>query len=119
MYIDKLDNIVNECNNTYNRTIKMKPVEVKDNAYIDFSKEVNGKNSKFKAGDHVRISGVNSLNTVPNLANFTTKNATAAQMYPLFWKVFQFVKHNLPIKLLLLLVMGNLLLITFSAFTLH
>ena len=34
----------------------MKPVDVKDNAYIDFEKEVNDKDPKFKAGDHVRIS---------------------------------------------------------------
>ena len=35
MYIDKLDDIVNEYNNTYHRTIKMKPVDVKDNKYIN------------------------------------------------------------------------------------
>ena len=34
MYIDKLDDLVNECNNTYHRTIKMKPVDVKNNTYI-------------------------------------------------------------------------------------
>ena len=27
----RLDDIVNECNNTYHRTIKMKPVDVKNN----------------------------------------------------------------------------------------
>ena len=36
VYIDKLNDIVNECNNTYHRTIKVKPVNVKNNAYIDF-----------------------------------------------------------------------------------
>ena len=56
MYIDKLDDIVNECNNTYHRTIKMKPVDVKDNTYIDFEKEVNNKDPNFKIGDHVIIS---------------------------------------------------------------
>ena len=55
MYIDKLDDIVNEYNNTYHRTIKMKPVHVKDNTYIDFEKEVNDKDPKFKVGDYVRI----------------------------------------------------------------
>ena len=35
MYIDKLDDIVNEHNNTNHRTIKMKPIDVKDNTYID------------------------------------------------------------------------------------
>ena len=34
----------------------MKPVDVKDNTYIDFKKEVNDKDPKFKIGDHVRIS---------------------------------------------------------------
>ena len=33
MYIGKLDNIVNEYNNAYHRTTKMKPVDVKDNTY--------------------------------------------------------------------------------------
>ena len=32
VYIDKLDDVVNEYNDTYHRTIKMKPVDVKDNA---------------------------------------------------------------------------------------
>ena len=34
----------------------MKPVDVKDNTYIDFGKKVHDKDSKFKVGDHVRIS---------------------------------------------------------------
>ena len=37
VYIDKLDDIVDEYNNTYHRTIKMKPVDVKDNTYIERS----------------------------------------------------------------------------------
>ena len=55
VYIDKLDDIVNKYNNTYS-TIKMKPVDVKSNTYIDFSKEVNDKNPKSKIADNVRIS---------------------------------------------------------------
>ena len=54
--IGKLDDIVNEYNNTYHISIKMKPVDVKDNTYIEFKKEINNKNPKFKVGDHVRIS---------------------------------------------------------------
>ena len=56
MYIDKLYDIVNEYNNTYDRTIKMKPIDVKDNTYVNIGKEVNDKGSKFKFGDHLRIS---------------------------------------------------------------
>ena len=56
MYIDKLDDIVNKYNNTYLRTIKMKPVDVKSSTYIDSSKEVNDKDPKCKISDIVRIS---------------------------------------------------------------
>ena len=56
VYIDKLDSIVNEYNNTKHRTTKTKPIEVKDNTYLDFVKEVNDIDPKFKVGDHVRIS---------------------------------------------------------------
>ena len=56
VYIDKLDDIVDEYNNIYHRIIKIKPFDVKDNTYIDFEKEVNDKNPKFKVGDHVRTS---------------------------------------------------------------
>ena len=55
IYIDKLDDILNEYNNAYHRTIKMKPVDIKDNTYFDFEKEINDKDPKFKIGDHVRI----------------------------------------------------------------
>ena len=56
VYIDKLDDIVDEYNNTYRTTIKMKPIDVKDNTYINANKEINNKDPKFKVGDHVRIS---------------------------------------------------------------
>ena len=56
VYINKLDDIVDEYNNTYHRTIKLNPVDVKDNTYINFEKEVNDSDPKFKVGDHVRIS---------------------------------------------------------------
>ena len=56
VYIDKLDDILNEYNNTKHRTTKMKPINVKDNTYIDFGKEVHDNDPKFKVGDHVRIS---------------------------------------------------------------
>ena len=61
VYINKLDDIVNEYNNIQHRTIKIKPIDVKDNAYIGSlelhsSKELNDKDAKFKVSDHVRIS---------------------------------------------------------------
>ena len=56
VYIDELDDIVDEYNNRYYKTIKMKPIDVKDDTYIDFEKEANDKDPKCKVGDHVRIS---------------------------------------------------------------
>ena len=34
----------------------MKPIDVTNNTYLDFGKEVNDNNPKLKVGDHVRIS---------------------------------------------------------------
>ena len=49
----------------------MKPIEVKDNTYIDSIKEVNDKDPKFKVGDHVRISKYKNIfaeGYTPNLS---------------------------------------------------
>ena len=56
VYIDKLDDIVNKYNNTYHRIITMNPVNVNPSMYINFNKENNKEGSKFKVGDHIRIS---------------------------------------------------------------
>ena len=56
VYIDKLDDIVDEYNNTYHTSTKMKPIDVKDNTYTNTDKEINNKDPKFKVGDRVRIS---------------------------------------------------------------
>ena len=56
VYIDKLDDIVNEYNDEYHRTIKMEPVDVKDNTNVSSIKEVNDEDPKFKVVDGVRIS---------------------------------------------------------------
>ena len=71
VYIDKLDDIVDEYNNTYHKTSKMKPIDVKDNTYIDFEKEVNDKDSKFKVGDYVRISKYKNIFTKEYIPNWS------------------------------------------------
>ena len=38
-YIDKLDDIVDEYNNIYYTNFKMKPIDVKDNTYINTDKK--------------------------------------------------------------------------------
>ena len=74
-YIDKLDDIMSEYNNTYHRTIKMKPVDVKDNTYID-SMELsrsNDKDPKFKVGDSVRINKYKNILTKRYTSNRSEK----------------------------------------------
>ena len=61
VYIYKLDDMVNKYDNTYHRTIKMKPVDVNPRIYIDFNEENNKERPKFKVGDHVRISKCKSV----------------------------------------------------------
>ena len=50
VYMDKLDDIVNDYNDTYHRKIKMRPIDVKGNGYINIDKKANDKESKFKVG---------------------------------------------------------------------
>ena len=56
MFLDKLDDIVNKYNDTYHRTIKIKPVDIKSRTCFDSSKEINDENPKFKIDDIVSIS---------------------------------------------------------------
>ena len=85
MYIDKLDNIVNKYNNTYHRTVKMKPVHVKQSPYINSSKEINVEDHKLKIGD---IAGISKYKN-----NF-------AKSYALNWSedvlVIKKVKNTVP-----------------------
>ena len=69
VYIDKLDDIVKEYNKTYHTSIKMKPVDVQDNTYIDFKKEISNKDPKFKVGDNVRICKYKNIFTKGYISN--------------------------------------------------
>ena len=76
VYIDKLNNIVNWDNNTYQRKMKMKPIEVKD----------NDKDPKLKVGDHVRIS---------KYKTFFAKGYTPNWSKEMFWlKKFEIEFHG-------------------------
>ena len=69
VYIDKLKDINNKCNKKSYRTIKTKPADLRSSTYIDFGKGSNDKDTKFKVGDHVRISkykNISAKSYVPN-----------------------------------------------------
>ena len=55
-YIDKPDEIVNNCNYTHHRTIRIKSVNFQSGTYIECHVQHNGKDAKFKVGGHVSIS---------------------------------------------------------------
>ena len=56
VYFDVLDDIVNKYNNTVHKTIKIKPINVADDVFVEYNEESNKKDPKFKVSDHVRIS---------------------------------------------------------------
>ena len=56
VYFDELDGIVNKYNNTGHRTIKMKPIDVTDDSFVEYNEKSNKKDPKFKVGDHIRLS---------------------------------------------------------------
>ena len=56
VYFDVLDDIVDKYNNTWHSSIKMKPKDVTDDSFAEYSEESNKKDPKFKIGDNVRIS---------------------------------------------------------------
>ena len=56
VYIDVLNDIVNKYNNTVHKTIKMKPIDVTGDSYVEYNEDFNKKGPKFKVNDHVGIS---------------------------------------------------------------
>ena len=55
VYFDVLGDIDDKYNNTVYRTIKMKPIDVTNDSYVEYNKDFNKRDPKFKFGDHVRI----------------------------------------------------------------
>ena len=51
MYFDVLNDIVSEYHNTYQKTIKMKPMNVKNDSFAEYNEESNEKDPKLKVGD--------------------------------------------------------------------
>ena len=71
VYFDVLSDIVNKYNNTIHRTIKMKPIEVTNDSYAEYNEDSNKRNSKFKVGDHLRISKYKNIFAKGYAANWS------------------------------------------------
>ena len=71
VYYNVLDDIVKIYNNTYHKTIKMKPIDVGDDSFPEYNEESNEKNPKFKVGDHVRISKYKNIFPKPYAPNWS------------------------------------------------
>ena len=56
VYIDVINDIVNKYSNTIHKTIKMKPIDVTNDSYVEYNEDSNKRNPKFKVGYRVRIS---------------------------------------------------------------
>ena len=70
-YFHVLDDIANKYNKTVHRTIKMKPIDAKDNIYVDPKKEANDKDPKCKVGYRVRISKYKNIFAKGYLPNWS------------------------------------------------
>ena len=74
VYNDVSDDVVNKYNNTRYSTIKMKPIDVKDNKRVYIDKH-NEKDSRFKVVDRFRISKLKNIfakGYTPNLSTEIT-----------------------------------------------
>ena len=54
VYFNVLNDIVGQYNNTYHKTIKMKPIDVKRDSFADYNEESNEKDPQFKIVDHAK-----------------------------------------------------------------
>ena len=67
----------------------MKPADVKNNTYIDFKKEVNDEDPKFKVGDHVRISKYKNIFAKGSTPNWSEEVFAVSKIKkPVPWTYF-------------------------------
>ena len=66
VYFDVLDYIVNKCNNTVHRAIKMKPIDVTTDSYAEYNKDFNKKILNLKL-----VTTLEFQNRIKNTASWT------------------------------------------------
>ena len=74
VYFHVLDYIVNKCNKTVHRTIKMKPIDVMSDPYVNYNEDSNKKDHNFKVGEHVRISKYKNIFAKGYTPNWSEEN---------------------------------------------
>ena len=77
-------------------------MDFKDNTYIDFKKEVNDKNPKFKVGDHVRISKYKNIFAKGYMPNWSEE---------IF--IIKKIKNTVPLTYILNDLNGEEIIVTF------
>ena len=98
VYIYKLNAKVNKYNNTCHGTIKKKFIDVKNNTYIDFGKENNNKDPKFKTGDHVRISNYKNIFLILYTPNWSKIDVDKLKNVPVDLSKLKNVINNEVVK---------------------
>ena len=73
VYFDVLDDIVNKYSNIVHRTIKIKPIHVTSDSYVEYNEDSNEKDPEFKVGDHVRISKYKNIFAEEYTQNWSEK----------------------------------------------
>ena len=73
VFIDELDDLVNNSNNTNHRTIKMTPVDVEQGTYINLNKKISHEDPKFKIVGIVRISKYKNIFAKGYVLNWAEK----------------------------------------------
>ena len=58
VYFNVLGDIVNKQNNTVHRTIKIKPIDVIDDSYVEYNETSNKKDPKFKVGSMLEFQSI-------------------------------------------------------------
>ena len=61
VYFYILDDVVDECKNTYHKTIKMKAIDVKFDSYAEYNEDSNEKDPKFKFGKSIKTFLLNDM----------------------------------------------------------
>ena len=80
VYIDVLNDIVNRYNNTVHETIKMKPIDVTGDSYVEYIEDFNKKGPKFKVDDHVIISKYKNIFAKGYVPNWSEEDFIVNEM---------------------------------------